>query len=117
MTWISKSEESKIDHLRNNILTLVRGDKTFEITSNKIYCYGQVDFNNDDDLDIIDNFKFLNHLTDRGVAIYSRYDYNTHTCKSTSKRLMWKECFSPAELATYAHGMLGKPERIVLFDI
>lgn len=115
MTYISEHEENQLDNLSDKILVLERGDKTFNIQMHRVYCYGKVDFNNDDDLNIIENFNFLNHLGAVGVHIYADYDYESHTCSSPTNHYKWTETWSPSHLARYAHGCLNKPERIVLF--
>lgn len=115
MTYISKEEEDLIDNLNNNTLILERGQKTFDIKINQIFCYGEVNFNDINDLNTIENFNFLSHLGAVGIHIYHNYDYNTHTCSSSRKSPFWTETWSPSEVARFAHGCLGKPERIVLF--
>lgn len=116
MIGISEEEENKIDNIGNNILTIKRGDREFTITGKQIYCYGEVDFNSQDDLDVIENFNFLNYLGSVGIGFYSNYDYKEHACYSDTKRVQWTETWSPSLLAQYAHAMLGKPQRILLFN-
>lgn len=116
MTWISKEEEEYIDTLNNKVLKLKRGDKTFDITSNQIYCYGELDFTKEEDNKAIENFKFTNHLEGVGKKIPSNYDYESHTCIAPTRRYKWTETWSPLVLVKFAHGSLGKPERIVLFN-
>lgn len=115
MIPISKQEEDEIDRIDNHILTFTRGNRDFSVTMKDIYCYGEVDFNDDDTLDQIDEFKFLSHLGGVGIPIISRYDYETHSCSSHLKRPLWTETWSPADLARITHGYLGKPKRILLF--
>ena len=111
MTEISEEEENLIDNLERNVFKIDRGDRTFSITNNQIYCYGEVNFNSEEDLKTIDNFSFLNHLKETGVPIWVNYNYETHT----SDHPKYTETWSPAELAKYAHGCLNKPKRIILF--
>lgn len=115
MTYISEEEEKIIDELKEKSLTLERGDKTFVITINKVFCYGEVNFNDENDLNTIENFNFLNHLTGVGIKFPYNYDYNTHSCTSANKTWQWTETWSPSLVAQFAHASLGKPERIVLF--
>jgi hypothetical protein len=114
MTYITEEEEAAID--RGEVVTLNRGNHTYSIRQNCIYCYGEVDFKSDKDLGQINNFNFLNHLGFSGVHIYSNYDYDKHICYSPKRYLLWTETWSPAQLAKMAHGYLGKPKRIVLFN-
>ena len=114
MTYITEEEENKLDNSENIVID--RGDISFDIKPNNVYCYGSVDFSTDSsDYNIIDDFDFLKHLTDTGVKIPSDYNYKEHACYSPLSRCRWTETWSPAELAQIAYSYIGKPERIVLF--
>lgn len=114
MTYITIDEEKVLDN--NHVLTIVRGDTKFVINPNDVYCYGSVDLRtNSNDYNIIEDFDFLNYLGDVGLKIYADYNYETHTCKTPINRCRYTETWNPAEIVQYAHGVLGKPERIVLF--
>lgn len=115
MTEISEEEENKIDNIGNNTLQIIRGSITFNITGKQIYCYGEVDFDSQEDLDVIENFNFLNHLGSVGISFVANYDYNEHACYSDIKGIQWTETWSPSLLAQFAHATLGKPQRILLF--
>lgn len=116
MIPISEEEEAEIDNIEDTTLTFTRGNRTFSVNKRNIYCYGEVDFKDDDTLDQIEEFNFLNFLKDSGIRIRSRYDYDSHTCTSTTKKCLWAETWSPSEIAIIAHGFLGKPKRILLFN-
>lgn len=116
MTYISEEEEYLIDNLKDKIFQMTRGNQVFNVKMNQIHCYGEVDFNNQEGLDTIDGFKFLDFLGGVGIRIYSRYNYTTHSCSSPKRHALWSETWSPAYLAKYAHGFLGKPKRIILFN-
>ena len=114
MTYLTDEEERVLD--KNKVLEIIRGNDKFTINPNNVYCYGSVDLHtNSNDYEIIEDFDFLDYLVDVGLKIYSDYDYETHTCKSPINRLRWTETWNPAEIVQYAHGVLGKPEKIVLF--
>lgn len=116
MIPINEKEEKDIDNIGKHTLIFHRGDKSFTVSMKDIYCYGEVDFTDDDIMNQIDNFGFLNYLEDMGIHIYARYDYQTHTCRSPKKHCLWSETWSPAKLTQMAHGYLGKPKRILLFN-
>lgn len=116
MIPINEDEEKLIDNIDKSTLTFHRGNRSFSIQMRDIYCYGEVDFNNKETLDKIEEFNFLDYLGAIGVHIYSRYDYKSHSCTSPMRRCMWTETWSPAHLAKMAHGYLGKPQRILLFN-
>lgn len=115
MIGIDEREEELIDNIKGQVLYFRRGDKVFSVSMRDIYCYGEVDFNNDDIIDQIENFGFLDYLDEVGVRVRSRYDYETHSCNSPRRTCLWTETWSPSLLAKMAHGYLGKPERILLF--
>lgn len=116
MIPIDEEEEKLIDNIDKQVFTFHRGDKSFSVSMKNIYCYGEVDFNDKDTLDKIENFTFLDYLISNGIRIYAKYDYETHSCSSPINKLKWAETFSPAELTKMAHGYLGKPKRILLFN-
>lgn len=116
MIPIDEDEEKLIDNIDKSILTFHRGNRSFSVTMRDIYCYGEVNFEDEDTLNQIKEFKFLDYLGAVGVHIYSRYDYKTHSCSSPKRYCLWTETWNPAELAKMAHGYLGKPKRILLFN-
>lgn len=116
MIPINEAEEEEIDNIDSKVLKFQRGNKTFSVRRNNIYCYGEVDFNDEKTLNEIKDFNFLSYLAEVGVSIYSRYDYATHSCSSPKHCCLWTETWNPAILAKMAHGYLGKPERILLFN-
>lgn len=116
MIPIDENEEKLIDNIGKETLHFNRGNRSFSVQMKDIYCYGEVDFNDKETLDKIEEFNFLDHLGAVGVHIYSGYDYKSHSCTSSISRCMWTETWSPAHLAKMAHGYLGKPQRILLFN-
>lgn len=116
MIPIDKDEEKLIDNIDKSTLAFRRGNRSFSVSMRDIYCYGEVNFEDEDTLNQISEFKFLDYLGAVGVHIYSRYDYKTHSCSSPKRHCLWAETWNPAELARMAHGYLGKPKRILLFN-
>lgn len=116
MIPIDEEEENLIDNIDKSVLIFHRGNRSFSVSMKDIYCYGEVDFNDSNTISKIEKFKFLNYLIDVGIRIYSRYDYNTHSCSSPIRNALWAETFNCATLAKMAHGYLGKPKRILLFN-
>lgn len=114
MTYIMEEEEQELD--KNNTLTLNRNNIVFQIHSNNVYCYGEVNFKEgSDDCKQIATFNFLDYLGWKGVMLPSDYHYDTHECHSPLTSYRWYETWQPDILARYAHGCLNKPKRIVLF--
>lgn len=117
MTYITEEEEKELDNIGDGCIELDRGNTTFTITGRSIYCYGEVNFESEEDLNTIDSFRFLGHLQEKGVSVPTDYDYKEHCCYSPTRRYRHTETFKPSVLAKYSHGRLGKPERIVLFKM
>lgn len=114
MTYITKEDEELLDN--NKELELVRGNLKFKVNLNNTYCYGEVDFHNgSDDMYDIEDFNFLDYLNTSGIHIRNGYDYENHECTSVEQRCGWTETWNPAIVAQFAHGCLGKPDRIILF--
>lgn len=116
MIPIDEEEEKLIDNIDKSVLKFHRGHKTFSVSMKDIYCYGEVDFEDEDTLNQISEFKFLSYLGEVGVHICSNYDYKTHSCSSPKRYCLWTETWDPIKLAKIAHGYLGKPKRILLFN-
>lgn len=116
MIPINEQEEKCIDDIKDSTLKFQRGNMSFSVRMRDIYCYGEVDFTNEEDLNQIDSFDFLDHLGAKGICIWSQYDYKTHSCKTPNKRILWTETWRPAVVAQIAHGRLAKPQRILLFN-
>lgn len=116
MIPISEQEEKSIDDIKDSTLKFRRGDISFSVKMKNIYCYGEVDFTNKEDLNQIDSFDFLDHLGSSGIYIWSQYNYKTHSCKAPNRKLLWTETWRPSVVAQIAHGYLGKPQRILLFN-
>lgn len=55
-------------------------------------------------------------LTDRDHAyIPSRYNFETHTCKSPKEKYLFTETVSTFDVVKYKYAALGKPKNIVIF--
>lgn len=116
MTYITIKEEAALDKREN--ISIIRGDKTFDIDIKNIYCYGKIDFRqNSNDMNQMDTFDFLNYLVGSGLHVVSDYDYRNHCCHSPYTFPRWTETFRPSVITQFAHGCLGKPKLIVLFKI
>lgn len=114
MTSITEEEENSIDH--NEDLGITRGGVYFRVKPKNIYCYGEVDFSDgSDDLYTVDTFDWTDHCIEKGLPVYSNYDFKTHTCQSDLKRPRWHDSFSCAKVAQQAYAFIGKPKRIVIF--
>lgn len=114
MSFITEKEEKLIDE--GHSIRIKRGNISFIIKPEDIYCYGIIDLHHgSEDMDVISTFNWLDHLNMLGVCVPANYNYNTHTCVSDIKKVQWYDTTKCDVLAQYAHGFIGKPERTIIF--
>ena len=114
ITSITQDEENELD--KNHSITIIRGKKKFNINPNDIECYGIIDFHSgSEDMDTIADFNWLDHLSFCGIWVPANYDYEEHCAYSTIKVPKWYDTTRPEIVAQYCHGIIGKPERCVIF--
>lgn len=114
ISHITLDEEKKLDS--GDHIIIKRGDLSFVISPDDLYCYGEIDFTDEsEDLDTIDGFDWFNHLTFSGYHTPNDYDYESHTCISPLPFYRTRETFHPADAVQYLHGFLGKPKRTIIF--
>lgn len=114
ITSITEEEEQELD--LGHDITLVRSKETFNVKCGNVECYGIIDFNNNsDDFNAISNFNWLEFKDFCGVMIPANYDYEKHCAYSDLKFYRRIDTFKPELVAQYAHGVIGKPERCVIF--
>lgn len=113
MATINEEQEALLDS--NIPFTLkIAKNLSYNINLNNVYCYGEIDFDNDEDLDVIDNFNWLRN-SQYGEVVYSGYNYKKNTCKTPIRYPRYYQTFSSANVAQQAYGRLGCPKRIVIF--
>lgn len=116
MTYITEDEEHELDN--NRPIIIKRGNITFMVNPQTVYCYGEIDFNtNSEDYKTLATFNWLDHLTDRGIGIPANYNYKTHTCVTPLRQYQYYDTVKPEVVAQYLHGVLGKPERTLIFKL
>lgn len=117
ITFLTEEEELELDNIKDiKVIKINRGNRCFEITQNDILCYGLIDLNDENDVNIISRLKFLSHLDVVGKHIFANYDYDNHTCSSPTKKPKWTETFNPLVLFKYGHGCINKPKHVLLFN-
>ena len=116
LSYLTESEEKDLDN--DGLVILKRPPhKDILVDIKNVFCYGIVDFNKgSEDYEHISSIRALDTLTDLGISLPSRYDYNTHSADALSGRILHYDTFDFGEICQYAHGFLGKPERCILFE-
>lgn len=113
MISITEEEEHMLDE---GYLKTTKNGIEFDIPANKVICYGEIDFNNgSDDLHVIENMNWLNHLLALGICVPANYNYKEHCCYTPIAKMKWYDTTNPAIVAQYVHGRLGKPKRCCIF--
>lgn len=113
MISITEDEEVALD---KGLLKTVKNGIEFDILSNRVICYGEIDFHNgSDDYYVIEGMSWLNHLIERGICVPANYNYDEHCCYSPINKAKWYDTTNPAIVAQYTHGKLGKPKRCCIF--
>lgn len=116
MIEINEKEEEQLDNIKDEIIKFTSGDKIFKISNKNIICYGEINLEDENNVNLISNFNFLNYLGSTGVSFVSNYNYKTHSCTSPKRKCLWTETWNPLDLFKFAHASLGKPKRILLFN-
>lgn len=113
MEAITKEQEARIDNSSKyfGITRYERSDGVI-IKDKDIYMYGEINLNDDNDLNIIEKFNLIN---DNGEWIYSNFDYDEGTITSINKKFKTHQTWNPILWFMYCHCLIGKPERIIVY--
>lgn len=82
------------------------------VAAKDIYLYGEVDFNNDDDLDLIERFKLID---EDGNWIYSNFDYEKGNFTTIDGIAKDYPTWNLINWFKYCHVLIGKPQRIIVY--
>lgn len=104
---ITKEQEEEIDEKEE-----INFDGTI-INKDNIYCYGQFDINNKEDINYIKKFNIIN--LDDNNPIYTNYDFNKGIVSVEGNVIKTSECYNPIEWFKYKYLLIGKPERIIVY--
>ena len=113
MESITEEEELRIDKSAKYYgeIQFRRKDGAI-IAAKDIYLYGEVDFNNDDDLDLIEKF---NLVDENGNWIYSNFDYEKGDFTTINGIPKGYPTWNPINRFKYCHVLIGKPQRIIVY--
>lgn len=116
METITEKEENRIDNSSKYYGAIQHELKNGYIVSNKdIYCYGKVDFKDEEDLNLIKRFNFTYDGGNNWVE--TSFDYDNGTITSINGITKGSPTYDPVLWAKYNHAKLGKPERIIIYKI
>lgn len=113
MLSITEEDEKKLD---SGFLCKRVDNTVFNIDSNNIICYGEIDFNKgSEDFSTLNNMTWLDYITGLGIVVPSDYDYKNHSCYPPEGKLRYYDTVNPAIVSQYCHAALGKPKRVCIF--
>lgn len=116
MESLSKEDEDNIEELiahkrhiyfKNSFGGIV--DETAILT------YGEIDLNKQSDLNTIRDLKLVDQ--DYGSWVPSSFNYETGTIKSVDNIVKEYTTFNPVLNFKYCHCRLGKPKRVIIYNI
>jgi len=106
MQSITEKQEAKLDEEKSIILAV--GGDIINVSKESIYCYGEINSNNEDDARTIIRFNLVN---EDGTCIHSNINEQYQTIKpptfvfSTNPLLVWD----------YSYTLVGRPKRIIVY--
>lgn len=107
MIGITKEQEEELDTneelMINNIL----------IPKEKVYCYGQFDVNNEEDINYIEKFNIIN--LDSENIIHTDYNFEKGEGYITDRITKVNPTWDNIKWFKYNYLLIGKPERILIY--
>lgn len=116
MEPITAKEEEEIDNSSEiyGSIRYVTKDNII-IPAKDIYLYGEVDFNNDDDLNNIRQFNLINDEDDAYNAVYSNFDFEKGICTTINGIIKNHPTWNPIEWFKFKYVLIGKPKRVIVY--
>lgn len=113
MEAITEEQEKRIDNSVKyfGYLRFQRDDDVI-FENKEIYLYGEVDFDNPEDVAFINNKNFVNV---EGNSIYSTFDYDKGVYTTIDGYPKMVTIDDPIRWFKYCYCLLGKPKRIIVY--
>ena len=113
MEAITEQEEKQIDSsVKRNGRLLFKHSNGKVVEGKDIYLYGEVDFNNNDDISQIEKF---NLTDDNGNYMYSNFDYDNGTFTTINHVAKSFPTWDCVKWFMYCYCLIGKPQRIIVY--
>lgn len=107
MKEITDEQEKQLDELE----AITINNKI--IGKDEIYCYGEIDVNNEEDLKYIKKFNIIN--LDAENSIHSGYNYEKGNVIIEGNIPKMYSTWNPIEWFKYNYLLIGKPKRIIIY--
>lgn len=113
MEAITEEQEHRIDRSANyyGAIQFERKDGII-VAAKDIYLYGEINFNNDDDIELIKRFKLIN---EDGNYIHSNFDYEKGNFTTIDGIAKTYPTWDLINWFKYCHVLIGKPQRIIVY--
>ena len=83
------------------------------IVKDNIYCYGEIDVNNPEDVEYIKKFNIIN--LDANNSVHSDYDYEKGEVIIEGNIAKVYDCYDALKWFKYNYLLIGKPKRIIIY--
>lgn len=103
---LTEQQEKELDEFECTVIN------NKEITRKSIYIYGKVNLDSKDDIAAI---KKLNLVVENGGSIHSNFDYDKGIALFEDN-VKFRLCFNAVDWFKYNYCLIGKPERIVIYE-
>lgn len=110
---LSESQEHELDTKEQVFIRTNKSDDGFVVKRENIYCYGEIDLSNDEDIAAIERFNLINS---DGASIHSNFNYElgiaTYNASENPKfynthdHILWYK---------YCYTIIGKPKRVIIY--
>ena len=107
MRPITEEQEKELDDMEKITIDGITIDK------DNIYCYGQFDINNEEDLNYIKKFNIINLEADNAVHSNINYEYGTVAIEGNIAKTY--SCYDVVKWFKYQYLLIGKPNRIIVY--
>lgn len=116
MEAITEEEEQRIDKSPKYYgeIRHVRSDN-YIIPAKNIYLYGEVDFNNQDDVNNIKRFNLINMDLDACNWIYSNFNFDKGYFTVIDGVAKGTPTWNALRWFMYNYVLIGKPQRIIVY--
>lgn len=113
METITEEQETRIDNSAKYYGAIQFERKDGKIVASKdIYVYGEINFNNDEDLNLIEKFNLVDEI---GGWVYSNFNYKQGNFKTIDGLAKGRFTYNPVLWFKFCHVLIGKPERIIVY--
>ena len=113
MQGITANEENQLDKYEKATLR-IDSTSTVDVNREIIYCYGEVNPFNDEDVLGIRKF---NLVGDNGSTIHSNFNYEQGIALYEGATPKFYSTTDPVLFWRYAYTLIGKPERIIVYKV